>query len=209
MNLPVSYKFESRNLTIFDMYTAMKPSVLIFSVSAVVSTAQQVYITTNEPILRPKCDVNNTFATATPVYSFRDFSFTQTVTIRYATSRPSPTTTSNFAPPYASLIHLVPNLTTTQWTSYDPLVTASVTDAGNPYGNASWSAMWTSVPFSNLTRGVYSTTVQPTPIPSSELVLPPPDYFQPQGCYSFPADFMLGVVSPLLSVAINHGLTEY
>jgi hypothetical protein len=187
----------------------MKSSVLGFFGSAVVGTAQQVYITTNEPIPRPQCDSNNTFATATPIYSFRDFSFTQTETIRYATSCPSPTTTSNFAPPYASLIHLVPNLTTTQWTSYDPMVTVSVTDASNPYGNASWSAMWTSIPFTNLTRGVYSTTVQPTPIPSSELVLPPPDYFQAQGCYSFPTDFMLGVVSLLLSGVINHRLTEY
>jgi hypothetical protein len=191
------------------MCVAMKSSVLVFSVSAVVGTAQQVYITTNEPILRPQCDANSTFATATPIYSFRDFRFTQTETTRYATSRPSPTTTSNFAPPYASLIHLVPNLTTTQWTSYDPMVTASVTDAGNPYGNASWSAMWTSVPFRNLTRGIYSTTVQPTPVPSSELVLPPPDYFQAQGCYPFPADFILGVVSLFLGEVINHRLTEY
>jgi hypothetical protein len=190
------------------MYAAMRSGVLVFSINAV-ATAQQVYIPVHGPISGRQCDANNFYATSTPVYSFRDFSFTQTETIRYAIPRPSPTTTSTFAPPYASLINLVPNLTTTQWTSYDPLVTASVTDAGNPFGNASWSAMWTSIPFTNITRGVYSTTVQPTPIPTSELVLPLPDYFQAQGCYSFPFDFMLGVVSLLLKGVINYRLTKY
>jgi len=42
-------------------------------------------------------------------------------------------------------------------------------------------------------RGLYSTTVSPTPIPTSELVLPPPDYFGPQDCYYFPEDFVFGV----------------
>lgn len=35
--------------------------------------------------------------------------------------------------------------------------------------------------------------MQSTPIPTSELVLPPPEPFESQDCYSFPSDFMLGV----------------
>ena len=186
----------------------MKSVTFIVAISAF-TAAQQVYISTNGFIPHPQCAANNSYTTATPVYSFRDFSYTQTETIRYATSRPSPTSTSTFAPPYASLSNLVPNLTTTRWTSYDPSVTVTVTDADNPYGNVSWSAMWTSVPFTNLTRGVYSTTVQPTPIPTSELVLPPPDYLQAHGCYSFPSDFMLGVVSPHSNMVMKRGLTRY
>jgi hypothetical protein len=38
-----------------------------------------------------------------------------------------------------------------------------------------------------------STTVSPTPVPSSELVLPPRDYFGPTDCYNFPKDFVFGV----------------
>lgn len=40
---------------------------------------------------------------------------------------------------------------------------------------------------------MYSTTVSPTPIPTSELVLPPSDYFGPNDCYNFPEDFVFGV----------------
>lgn len=47
---------------------------------------------------------------------------------------------------------------------------------------------------------MYSTTVQPTPVPSSELVLPPPDYFGPRDCYYFPHDFMLGVSSSAVQI---------
>jgi len=41
--------------------------------------------------------------------------------------------------------------------------------------------------------GVYSTTVSPTPVPTSELVLPPQNYFGPTDCYDFPSDFVFGV----------------
>lgn len=40
---------------------------------------------------------------------------------------------------------------------------------------------------------MFSTTVSPTPVPSSELVLPPQDYFGPTDCYKFPKDFVFGV----------------
>ncbi|KAJ5118228.1 Alpha/Beta hydrolase protein [Penicillium atrosanguineum] len=36
-------------------------------------------------------------------------------------------------------------------------------------------------------------TVRPTPVPSSELVLPPSDYFVPEDCYDFPDGFVFGV----------------
>lgn len=168
--------------------------ILVLAISCT-AAAQQVYIPVQGPSPRPQCAANGSYATATPSYTFRDFSFTQTETIRTATSRPPPTTTTTFAPPYASLSSLVPSLTTTQWGNWDPSANASATDTGMPYGNASWTALWETVSWTNFTRGVYSTTVEPTAVPTSELVLPPPEYLTPQDCYTFPADFMLGVVS--------------
>jgi len=175
----------------------MFPKVLLL-VSTVL--AQQVYIPASGPTSRPQCSNNNTYATALPSYTFRDFSFTQTETVRTATSVPPPTTTTSFAPPYPFLSHLVPNLLTSQWGNWDPSITQSPTDSGNPYGNASWSALWNALPLSNFTRGIYSTTVLPTAIPTSELILPPPEYFKPQDCYTFPASFMLGVAGSAIQI---------
>jgi beta-glucosidase/6-phospho-beta-glucosidase/beta-galactosidase len=116
-----------------------------------------------------------------------------------ATSVPAPTTTTFFAPPYASLSKLVPNLTTTQWGNWYSS-NATATDSGNLYGNASWSALWATVPWVNFTRGIYSTTVSPTPVSTSELILPPPEPLTPQSCYTFPKDFMLGVAASAVQI---------
>lgn len=176
----------------------MKPQILLFG--GTLALGQQVYIPFNGPSARPQCSVNNSYATALPSYSFRQFTFTQTETVRTASSRPSPTTTNTYAPPYASLSHLVPNLTTTQWGNWRSGANATATDTGNPYGNASWSALWSTVPWVNFTTGIFSTTVAPTPVPSSQLVLPPPEVLSPQDCYSFPADFMLGVAASAVQI---------
>ena len=161
-------------------------------VSAVL--AQQVYAPADGPVLRPtKCSLNGSYATATPVYSFSQFSFTQTETVRTATSvTPGPATT--YVAPYESLSHLVPNLATTTWGNWEPNATAAATDGADPYGQAAWSAIWERANLANFTdRGIYSTTVSPTPVPTSELVLPPPSYFQPQDSYYFPKGFEFGV----------------
>lgn len=168
--------------------------------SCTVVGAQQVYISADGPSSRSQCAANNSHATALPSYSFHEFSFTQTETVRTATSIPAPTTTTTFAPPYDSLSSLVPNLTTTHWGNWEPSSNATATDVGVPYGNASWSALWDAVPLVNFTRGIYSTTVQPTPVPTSELVLPPPEVFGPQDCYSFPPSFMLGVAASAVQI---------
>lgn len=160
-----------------------------------VALAQQVYVPADGPSSSEHCVANNTYAIAHPSYTFHEFSFTQTETIRTATSRPPPTTTTSFAPAYASLSYLLPNLTTTQWGNWQSASNATATDIGSPYGNASWTAIWTAVPWVNFTRGLYSATVEPTPVPTNELVLPPPEVFGAQSCYAFPADFMLGVAA--------------
>ena len=173
----------------------MRPQALL--ACGTVALAQQVYIPAEGPASRPQCSANGSYATVlpSPQYTFSVFSFTQTETVRTATSRPSPATTTTFAPPYASLSSLVPSLTTTQWGNWDESSNATATDTGVPYGNASWTALWTAVPWTNFTRGIYSTTVEPTAVPTNELILPPPEYLAPRECYTFPKDFMLGVVS--------------
>ncbi|KAJ4360373.1 uncharacterized protein N0V89_000935 [Didymosphaeria variabile] len=176
----------------------MKLRVLLCS--GAVSLAQQVYIPVDGPPSLPQCTRNGSYATAIPSHSFREFSFTQTETVKMATSRPAPTTTTTFAPNYSRLSSLVPNLTTTQWGNWDPASNATPTDTGVPYGNASWTALWTAIPWVNFTRGIYSTTVEPTPVSTSELVLPPPEPFVPQTCYTFPKDFLLGVAASAVQV---------
>lgn len=88
----------------------------------------------------------------------------------------------------------MPSLATTTWGKWDPNATQRANDAANPYGSAAWTALWERASLQNFTfTGLYSTTVQPTPVPTSELVLPPPDYLGPTDCYNFPEDFMFGV----------------
>jgi len=154
--------------------------------------AQQIYIPAQGPTTRPFCSLQT--APTEPTYRFSSFSFTLNETLRVASSVPAPTTTRTYALPYQSLSHLVPNLSTTTWGSWNPNDTATATDAPNQYGTAAWSAMWNGANITNFTAtGLYTTTVSPTPVASSELVLPPPDYFGPTDCYNFPEDFVFGV----------------
>ncbi|KAH0834314.1 glycoside hydrolase family 1 [Fonsecaea pedrosoi] len=165
-------------------------SILSFALGS--ATAQQYYIPVSGTSARPQC-------TATPSYSqptyspYSDFAYSMTETVRTATSvQPGPTTT--YAPPAASLTSLLSSLSFTTWGKWDPNATDSATDTDNPYGDAAWTALWQMANPPNFTEtSVFSTTVSPTPIPTSELVLPPPDYFGPTDCYYFPADFQFGV----------------
>lgn len=42
------------------------------------------------------------------------------------------------------------------------------------------------------TIGLYSTTLAPHPVPTNELIAPPPNYFGPEDCYEIPEDFIYG-----------------
>lgn len=115
-------------------------------------------------------------------------------TVRTATSVPPATTTSTYASPATALTSLISPISYTSWGSWNPKATSKANDTGNPYGHAAWTALWEFANPPNFTQsGIFSTTVSPTPIPTSELVLPPRDYFGPTDCYNFPEDFMFGV----------------
>lgn len=127
----------------------------------------------------------------------------------YATSVPAPTTTQTYAPPYSEAVkHLTTIPATTTWGNWLPGQTViTATDTDDPYGQAAWSSLWELAAIENYTTtGLYSTTVSPTPVPSSELVLPPRDYFGPADCYNFPDNFVFGVAGSAAQVEGAVGL---
>ncbi|KAH3147463.1 hypothetical protein LV164_005586 [Aspergillus fumigatus] len=170
-----------------------------------VAEAQQLYITTTGYLDRPQC----TEPTVSPEYYFHPFSYTLNETVRFATSVPRPTSTHTYGPPYAHAVkHLSPVPATTTWGNWLPYQTViTATDTTDPYGQAAWSMLWQQAGIENYTTtGLYSTTVSPTAVPSSSLVLPPADYFGPTDCYSFPADFVFGVAGSATQVEGAVGL---
>jgi hypothetical protein len=182
-------------------------AVGVFS-QLLLTSAQQIYVSTTGGSPRPQC--TGTANSSTPSFTFTSFSFTQSDTVRYATSVPSPTATTTYAQPYSALSSLVPSLSTTSWGSWNPNATATATDTNNAYGQAAWTSLWlrASPSLANFTYSSrYSTTVSPTAVPSSELVLPPADYFGPTDCYNFPEGFMFGVAGSAAQIegAVNQG----
>ncbi|EAU37619.1 hypothetical protein ATEG_02657 [Aspergillus terreus NIH2624] len=177
----------------------MRNSVICLSLLAACAQAQQLYITTTGYDERPQC----TQPAASPEYYFQPFSYSMNETVRFATSVPAPTSTQTYAPPYSEAVkHLTTKPATTTWGNWLPEQTEiTATDGDDPYGQAAWSSMWQQVQLENYTTtGLYSTTVSPTPIPTSELVLPPRDYFGPTDCYNFPDDFVFGVAGSAAQV---------
>lgn len=168
-------------------------SLLLLLTLANLVWCQQIYIPTTGAASRPQC--TTTGILAQPVFRFGNFSYTLSETVRTATSVSPASTTSTFAPSSAQALGLLTSLSTRTWSSWNPNATTTATDTADPYGFAAWTALWQHASPPNFTTGVYSTTVNPTPIPTSELILPPPDYFGPTDCYNFPEGFVFGVSS--------------
>ena len=182
---------KSSTFRTFNMAFRIALVALLMSVLSS-ATAQQYYIPVTGTSPRPQCTA--TAAPVQPTYSYASFAYSMSETVRTATSvKPGPMTTYAAAP--ASLTALVSSLSYTTWGKWDPNATVSATDTNNPYGNAAWTALWKFANPPNFTeKSVFSTTVSPTPIPTSELVLPPPqDYPAPSDCYYFPTGFQFGV----------------
>lgn len=122
---------------------------------------------------------------------------------------PAPTTTRTYGPVYTDAVkYLSTSLSTSTWGNWLPNSTViTATDTKDPYGQAAWSSLWQQADIKNYTAtGLYSTTVSPTPIPSSELVLPPRDYLGPTDCYNFPEDFIFGVAGSAAQIEGAVGL---
>ncbi|KAI8960253.1 beta-glucosidase [Daldinia sp. FL1419] len=94
------------------------------------------------------------------------FSWPPYASLEYATALAKPSSTMTYARPYSELGSLAGPQSTTTWTSVsNPL------DPDNEFGNVAWSSLW--APFS-VGAPPFTTTVAPTPIPSSELIKPTP-----------------------------------
>lgn len=181
-------------LRLFEMFFGL------FIFSGAVVSAQQIYIENQGRPPRPNCNIPTataepfafTAGDEPPLYHFSPFSYTLTETVRIA-SPVTPSPLPQYGPRYTAVSHLLPDISTTSWGNWDPTAVPTAVDTADPYGQDAYSSLWKAVNLQNLTRGLYTTTVSPTPVPTSELILPPPLYFGPHDCYSFPEDFMLGV----------------
>ncbi|KAL6240948.1 hypothetical protein RBB50_012207 [Rhinocladiella similis] len=177
---------EPQSLEAFTMILPFALSIPLYAAA----NAQQLYIPTSGPSSRSQCSAN---AFCQPTYSYRDFAYSLSETVRVATSIQPATTTSVYARPSQELTSLIPVQSYTTWGNWDPGAATKASDTHLAFGDAAWTALWESANPPNFETGVYSTTVSPTPISTSELILPPSDYFGPTDCYNFPANFMFGV----------------
>ncbi|KAF2171574.1 glycoside hydrolase family 1 protein [Zasmidium cellare ATCC 36951] len=132
---------------------------------------------------------------STPTFDYSNFTYPQ---ISLAKTKPvsneiTPTPAATYALHYSDVSSQFDNLSSTTWPNWTPAFPLpSQSDEANPYGNAALTNLWQAANPVNFTRGIYSTTVSPTPVPSTELVPPPPLYFTPESCYKFPKDFIFG-----------------
>ncbi|KAJ0426814.1 glycoside hydrolase superfamily [Aspergillus carlsbadensis] len=163
--------------------------------------AQQIYISTEGTPGRPYCTraVEETPVNNVPSYRFGEFSYTLTETVRTA-SYVEPSTLPTYGPSYAAVKHLLPSLSSSSWGNWDPNAVPTATDTESPYGQAAFSELWDNLDPPGFTRGLYSTTVSASAVMATELVLPPPLYFGPRDCYSFPEDFVFGVAGAAAQV---------
>ena len=65
--------------------------------------------------------------------------------------------------------------------NWEPSVTVYPTGVGVPYGDTSWTALWTRILLVDFRHGLYFTIVELTFAPDSGLIL---EFFRPQGIKS-------------------------
>ncbi|KAB8217085.1 beta-glucosidase [Aspergillus novoparasiticus] len=121
------------------------------------------------------------------------FTYSAVGTERYAKpiQTPAAAAKKNFGPAYAQASKLLP--TKAIHTTFTFAPSSTWTDDG-PYGQSAFNALWVSANLTYSSTMPFSTTVSPTPIPSSELVFPPPlPIPSPSGGTPLPKDFIWGV----------------
>ena len=101
------------------------------------------------------------------------YTFTQMTTVQYATPLPSSPPVTTYMPSASMKAIMPPGVHTTTWTK-----NVDASDWENPYGQAEWNRRWaTFLPNVSISTASISTTVEPTPIPSASLILPPDSGF--------------------------------
>ena len=119
------------------------------------------------------------------------FSWPASVITQYATPAPSISTTQ-YALPY-SAIRTQFKVSTSSWPNWTPGILPLPLPTASKYDAAAFSNLWNAANPADFTRGTHSATVSPTPVPSSELVVPPGLVFNPRNASQrFPRNFILG-----------------
>ncbi|KAI9332459.1 beta-glucosidase [Zopfochytrium polystomum] len=130
--------------------------------------------------------------TAIVTHTRGGFTYRSTPPDRFAIPLPSPLSQPQYAPHYAQAKTLLP--TTVTYTTY-ALTTATPAPTDNyPYGQSAYNALWAGTTYPNALP--FTTTAAATPLPSSELVFPPPlpgRAASPADGLKFPKEFMWGV----------------
>ncbi|BCS29309.1 uncharacterized protein APUU_70879S [Aspergillus puulaauensis] len=125
--------------------------------------------------------------------SYSSFHYTQVSYTRYATPLSSPLSfPTPFASPFSQLSSLLPDAT---YTTYS--LDSDKEDTGQ-YGNDAYVSLWANLSYSS--SPPFTTTRTPTPVPSSELVFPPPLYYHvdsdnQSSNLKLPPDFVWGASS--------------
>ncbi|RAL05962.1 glycoside hydrolase family 1 protein [Aspergillus ibericus CBS 121593] len=125
-------------------------------------------------------------------YSYGSFSYTQVTSTRYATALSSPLAFATpFAPAFSEASTLLPSNVT--YTTYALLPSQTITPDGQ-YGQSAYAALWANLSYTSAPP--FTTTVTPTPVPSSELVYPPTLYNRiDYADLKLPSDFIWGVAA--------------
>lgn len=125
------------------------------------------------------------------VYTYSTFEYTQQSSNRFATPLPTSVSVTNaFGPPFSKASTLLP--TSVVYTTYS-LNRSATSEPGGEYGQSAYAALWASLSYSD--SPPFTTTVSPTPVPTSELVFPPALYNKPleEECFQLPSGFIWGV----------------
>ena len=123
------------------------------------------------------------------------YTFSQMTTVRYATPLSSSPPVTTYMPS-ASMKAIMPSgVHTTTWAK-----NSNASDWKNPYGQAEWNRRWAPfMPNVTISTASISTTVQPTPVPSTSLILPPDSGFsygkENAKNLDFPKGFIFGAAS--------------
>ncbi|KAK3935345.1 beta-glucosidase [Diplogelasinospora grovesii] len=142
---------------------------------------------------------NATTTLSTGSWSFSTFTYPSPTPNRYATPLVSPLAIpTKFAPPFSQASTLLDaNIT---YTTYSLNPTATTASNDGQYGQGAFARLWANASLSYRDQPPFTTTVSPTPVPSSELVFPSPLPVQPLGQSEtanmrLPSDFVWGVAS--------------
>ncbi|KAK4506282.1 hypothetical protein PRZ48_000012 [Zasmidium cellare] len=158
----------------------------------VVAAAAAAHKQSQLPSSGHSCDVA---IPSTPTFDYGNFTYPASpiATTKPVSNKATPTPVSTYALHYSDVSSQFANLSSTTWPNWTPTFPLpSQSDESNPYGTAALTNLWQAARPTNFTRGIYSTAVSATPVPSKELIPPPPLYFTPHSCYKFPKDFIFG-----------------